>query len=114
MTECYPFLTKKTGNSIVANLESSDLYPSYYHLFKANGYEGNGYCWEGHVIQILEKLDPELHKQIEFDSETERFYCTCDSSEIQERFIKTLAPIFSEMDKLQSWISIADRSRIDD
>ena len=64
MTKAYPFLIKKTRNSIVANLEGSDLHPNYYLFFKANGYEGNGYCWEGHIIQILERLDPDLLNQI--------------------------------------------------
>jgi len=55
----YPFeLQEFDGQfNIVANIESEDLYPKYYDLFQKHGYEGNGYCWDGHITQILEKLE---------------------------------------------------------
>jgi len=112
----YPFeLQEFDGQfNIVANIESEDLYPKYYDLFQKHGYEGNGYCWDGHITQILEKLDKSLLTQIDFDPEAGTFFAIAGSKESQIKFVELLSPIFSDMKKLEEWIKKADRSRIDD
>lgn len=112
----YPFeLQNNNGQyGIVANIESKELYPKYYDLFRKYGYEGNGYCWEGHIRQILEKLDKSLLDHIEFDPEAGTFFATADSKESQQKFVALLSPIFSDMKKLEEWVKKAERSRIDD
>ena len=112
----YPFELQENGGQyqIVANIESEDLYPKYYEFFQKHGYEGNGYCWEGHITQILEKLDKKLLSHIEFDPEAGAFFANADSKETQLKFVETLSPIFSDMKKLEEWVKKADRSRIDD
>lgn len=116
MNQYYPFeLNEFDGQyHISAPIESGDLYPKYYDFFQKHGYEGNGYCWEGHITQILEKLDKELLSHIEFDPEAGGFYAYADSKENQVRFAKLLSPIFSDLPKLEEWVLKADRSRIDD
>ncbi|MFC0772569.1 Imm51 family immunity protein [Terrimonas alba] len=99
---------------IVAPIESKDLYPKYYDFFQKHGYEGNGYCWQGHITQILEQLDKSLLKHIDFDPEAGGFYATADTKENQLKFVELLSPIFSDLRKLEEWIKKADRSRIDD
>jgi Immunity protein 51 len=99
---------------IVAQIEEPDLYPKYYNLFKKYGYEGNGVCWEGHITQILEKLDIELIKHINFDSEAGSFFAIADTKNNQLKFVEILSPIFSDIDKLEGWVKKANRSRIDD
>lgn len=112
--DIYPFQLKKAYKEIIANLESAELFLKYHSFFKANGYEGNGYCWEGHIIQILEKLNSELLAFIDFDSVTEKFQCSFENSEAMQNFINIVVPIFSNMNELQYWVSTAARDRIDD
>lgn len=111
----YPFQISDDGQyTIIAAIESEELYNKYYPLFEKYGYEGNGYCWEGHIIQILEKNDSELLEHIEFDPEAGGFYAYADSKEAMEDFIRILSPIFSDINKLEEYIKSADRNRIDD
>lgn len=83
-------------------------------LFENHDYEPNGYCWEGHIIQILEQENPALLDHIEFDSEAGGFYTEADSKKAQLAFVNTLSPIFQDMSKLEEYIRSADRSQIDD
>jgi hypothetical protein len=112
----YPFELQEIRGQyqIVANIESEDLYPKYYDFFQKYGYEGNGYCWVGHITQILEKLDKNLLSHIDFDPEAGSFFANADSKESQLKFVDLLGPIFSDMKKLEEWVKKADRSRIDD
>jgi hypothetical protein len=113
-----PFPFKVMDNDgqyiIIAPLESEDLFNKYYPFFEKYGYEGNGYCWEGHIIQILEKKEKELLEHIEFDPEAGAFYAYADSKETQIRFINLLSPIFSNLEQLEEYVKSADRDRIDD
>ena len=83
-------------------------------FFEELGYTGNGYTWEGHIIQILEKLDKELLNHIEFDPEAGGFYAYADSAANQQKFMEILGPIFSDLGVLETYVTSADRSRIDD
>lgn len=116
MNKYYPFELQEIGGQyqIVANIEREDLYRRYYDFFQKHGYEGNGYCWEGHIRQILEKLDKKLLSHIDFDPEAGAFFANADSKETQLKFVEFLSPIFSDLKKLEEWVKKADRSRIDD
>lgn len=111
-----PFYThQEDGNfAIIAPLDSDELLEIYYPFFEEHGYEGNGYCWEGHIIQILEKVDKDLLDHIEFDPEAGGFYAYADSAANQQKFMEILGPIFSDLGVLETYVSAADRSRIDD
>ncbi len=115
MTDFYPFkISSEDGNySILADLTNEDLYPKYHDFFDEQEYEGNGYCWEGHITQILEKLDPELLEHIEFDPEAGAFFAYADSEANQRRFVELLSPIFSDLSKLEAYVASADSDRID-
>ncbi len=91
-----------------------ELLPEYMMLFAKYGYEPNGYCWEGHIIQILEKVNPDLLAHIEFDPEAGGFYAVADSEASQLAFVHTLSPIFQDMETLEAYIRTADRERVDD
>lgn len=110
----FQFIGSDGSYAIHAPIEDDELFDKYFPFFESQGYEANGYCWEGHIIQILEKEDPELLEHIEFDSEAGSFYAYADSSEARERFVKLLSPIFSDLDKLQYYVENADRDRLDD
>jgi hypothetical protein len=112
----YPFtLSEDHGQYvIVAQIESSDLFNAYNPLFEKHGYSGNGYCWEGHIIQILEKEDKELLTHIDFDPEAGAFYAYADTKNAQLRFVRILKPVFTDLIKLERYIKSADRNRIDD
>jgi hypothetical protein len=99
---------------IDALLGAGDLYPKYSNFFQKHGYEGNGYCWEGHIKQILEKIDKGLLAHIDFDSEGDSFFASADTKANQIKFAEILSPIFSDLKKLELWVKKADRSRIDD
>ena len=112
----FPFELSKVegGYGITAPLESDKLYPLYHNFFKRNGYEGNGYTWEGHIVQILESLDEGLLDEIDFDPEAGGFYAYVDSKKAQQKFVKLLAPIFSDLEKLEIWVKRAEFDRIGD
>lgn len=112
----HPFETSDHDGhfSIVAQIELPELFDKYNPIFERNGYSGNGYSWEGHITQILEKIDKELLNHIEFDSEAGAFYAYADSKNTQQKFVSILSPIFTDLKKLEKYISSADRKRIDD
>jgi hypothetical protein len=116
MTNYFPFKIRDNEGHfvIVAETESSELYPKYASFFEKHQYSGNGYCWEGHIIQILEKLNPDLLKHIDFDPEAGAFFAYADTKENQLKFVELLSPIFSDLNKLEKYVSQADRSEIDD
>ena len=116
MTNQFPFkISDNAGQfTITAETESTELYPKYAEFFEKFGYSGNGYCWEGHITQILEKLNPELLKHIDFDPEAGAFFAHADTKENQIKFIELLSPIFADLKKLEDYVKKADKSRIDD
>jgi hypothetical protein len=116
MTNYFPFeLTDISGQfAISAEIEGPELYTNYSEVFEKHDYSGNGYSWEGHIIQILEKIDPELLQHIDFDPEAGGFYAYADTKESQVRFVELLSPIFADMATLEDYIKKADRSRIAD
>ena len=112
----FPFdLNASNGQyTIVAEIEGQELYPKYFDFFEKHGYSGNGYCWEGHIIPILEKLNPELLQYIDMAPEAGAFFAYSDSRAHQLEFAKLLSPIFMDLSKLEDYVKNADRSRIDD
>lgn len=117
MSKYFPFETEDYwGNPypVFSNLKSKDIYMPYYSLFSNLGYEGNGYCWEGHIRQVLKEIDKDLLQQLNFDSQTDVFYAFTNTKECQEKFLQILTPIFSDLDKLEKWVKKADRAQIDD
>ncbi len=112
----FPFELYSDGNRyvIVAYLESDTLLKIYESFFAEHGYEGNGPCWEGHIIQILEELDRELLNHIEFDPEAGAFFAYAYSQASQHRFVEVLAPIFADLSKLDAYVQRAQRWRIYD
>ncbi len=111
----YPFYLDNINSQFTATaeLENPDLYPKFYDLFAKYGYEGNGYCWEGHIIQILEKVKPNLLKEITFDPEAGSILIHFKSEQSQKEFAKVLCPIFSDLKKLEGFVKNADKTRID-
>jgi hypothetical protein len=116
MANYFPFQINDTDGrfTIIVETESEELYPTYAEFFEKHGYSGNGYCWEGHITQILERVNPELLSHIEFDPEAGAFFAYADTKENQIKMVGLLSPIFSDLMKLEEYIKKADRSRIDD
>jgi hypothetical protein len=112
----FPFETYELdgGFVILTDIEGAELYPKYVDFFEQFGYSGNGYCWEGHIVQILEKMAPELLSHIEFDPEAGAFYAYADTKANQLRFVELLSPIFSDLNHLKKYVGQADHSRIND
>ena len=108
------FKTNKKDNSIFIDLQSEELYPKYYDLFGEYNYEGNGYCWEGHIIQILEKIKPEILSHVEFDPEAGSITILSSDLNPVEEISSLLNPIFTDLDKLKEYIKVADPDMIDD
>lgn len=116
VTNYFPFeISDNDGQfAIIVETESPKLYPKYAEFFEKYEYSGNGYCWEGHITQILEKLNPELLGHIDFDAEAGVFFAYADIKENQIKIVELLRPIFADFTKLDEYVSNADRSRIDD
>ena len=116
MTNYFPFkISDNNGQfAIIVETESPELYPKYADFFEKYEYSGNGYCWEGHITQILEQLNPELLHHIDFDPEAGAFFAYADTKENQIKIVELLSPIFADFTKLEEYVKKADRSRIDD
>lgn len=116
MTDYFPFnIGDHDGQfSISAALEGPELYPKYVDLFEKHEYSGNGYSWEGHITQMLEKLDPILLEHITFDPEAGGFFAYADTKANQLKFVELLSPVFADTARLEEYLKTADRSRIDD
>ncbi|MES2777615.1 MAG: Imm51 family immunity protein [Bacteroidota bacterium] len=112
----FPFEIYDDANrfTVVAGLQRPEVYPKYADFFAEFGYEGNGYCWEGHITQILEKIQPDLLQRTHFDPEAGGFYAHFNTKEDQLKFVALLSPVFSDFTKLAVYVKNADRSRIDD
>lgn len=113
-TTHYPFVISDVRRFRIEAQVEGELYPKYVNFFEKHNYSGNGYCWEGHITQILNKIAPELLTHITFDPEAGAFYAFADSKENQLRFVELLSPIFADLDKLEDYVKKADRSKIDD
>jgi hypothetical protein len=83
-------------------------------VFEKYGYSGSEYSCEGHIIQILEKIDKELLTHIDFDPEAGGFDAYADSKDAQLKFVNILGLIFSDVNKLEDYLKSADRAGIDD
>ncbi len=98
----------------MAAIETKDLYPKYFNLFKRYGYSGNGESWSDIIQQILEKRAPDLIERITFDPEAGAFFAYAKNEGDRQRFIQIVAPVFSDIKALESFIRNADKSRMDD
>ncbi|MGD1888993.1 MAG: Imm51 family immunity protein [Cyclobacteriaceae bacterium] len=115
MKKGYPFQTGSGDHfTISVAIESGEILEKYGTLLEKYGYEPNGYCWEGHIIQILEQEEEGLLDHLEFDPEAGGFYAYADSEKTQLRFIEILSPVFQDLETLENYIKAADRDRIDD
>ena len=111
----YPFILYKDGSYMVAaEIESGDLYDKYNPIFEKYKYSGNGYCWEGHIKQMLQKENPSLLQHLDFDPEAGGFYVFADNEKSQREFANLVSKIFSDTNKLKSYLKSADRTKIDD
>ena len=116
LTNYFPFKIMESSGQflITAEIENPELYPKYIDFFEKFQYTGNGYCWEGHIKQILEKIEPDLLKHLTFDPEAGAFFATADTKKNQLKFVKLLSPIFADIKKLEVYVKKADHSKIDD
>ena len=109
-----PFETlDNPSHAIRADIEG-DLFPIYNPIFTKFGLSGNGYSWEGVVIQVLEQEHPELLQKIQFDPEAGGFYAFAENKDVQLKFMDVLCPIFQDTKLLEQFLSSIDRTQIDD
>lgn len=114
-SKTYPFETYDNENHFeVIQMQTKEVYEKYTTLFEKYNYSGNGYCWEDHIVQILEKENEELINSIHFDSEADTFFAYSEDEKTREELLKILCPIFQDLNLLEKYIQEADRSRIDD
>lgn len=114
MENTYPFKIYDTKSFVISAEIEGELYPKYAEFFEKLGYSGNGYCWEGHITQILKKVNPELLNHISFDPEAGGFYAYADTKEDRQKFLEILCPIFNDLKLLEDYVKKADRAKVDD
>lgn len=111
----YPFeIYRDDSHTILADIQSKKVFDDYNSLFEKYHYTGNGYSWEGHIQQILQKENPSLLSHIEFDSEAGGFFAYADNETTQTQFAELLSRIFRDIPKLEAYVKSADRSKISD
>jgi len=111
----YPFTVTEDGShTVLAEIESEDLFVKYLPIFEKYGYSGNGYSWEGIIRQILEKIDPSLLRHLHFNSEGGAFFVDADSEATQQKFLLEVSPIFRNIPRLEQYLKTADRRRVSD
>ena len=110
-----PFVIYKDGSfMIAAEIESKELFEKYNPIFQKFEYSGNGYSWEGHIKQMLQKEKSTLLKHLQFNSEAGGFYVFADSEKTQREFAEIVCKIFKNIPKLEQYLMTADRAKIDD
>ena len=110
-----PFVIYKDGSyMIAAEIESKELFEKYNPIFEKYQYSGNGYSWEGHIKQMLQKENPTLLKHLQFDPEAGGFYVFADTEKTQRQFADIVSKIFKDIPKLEQYLKTADREKIDD
>ncbi|MFC4263960.1 Imm51 family immunity protein [Ferruginibacter yonginensis] len=110
-----PFIIYKDGSYMVAaEIESKELFEKYNPIFEKYEYSGNGYSWEGHIKQMLQKENPSLLKHLQFDPEAGDFYVFADSEKTQREFADLISKIFKNLPKLEQYLKTANREQIDD
>ena len=111
--DCIFEIVGQNSKIIKAEIEGSQ-FKLYNQVFASNDYSGNGYCWADHIVQILEKVNPDLLGKINFDPEAGSFYMIANSISVKDEFLKVLCPIFMNTKELDNYLKSADRVRIDD
>ena len=110
-----PFVIYKDGSYMIgAEIESKELFDKYNSIFEKYEYSGNGYSWEGHIKQMLQKENSSLLKHLQFDPEAGGFYVFADSEKTQRQFADIVSKIFKDIPKLEQYLKTADREKIDD
>lgn len=64
---------------IAVEIESKELFEKYNPIFEKYQYSGNGFNWEGHIKQIIQKENPALLKHLLYYPEAGGFFVTADS-----------------------------------
>jgi hypothetical protein len=111
----YPFIIYKDGSyMIAAEIEYGESFNKYRPVFEKYGYSGNGYSWEGHIKQMLQKENPSLLQHLQFDPEAGGFYVFADNEKNQRLFADFVSKIFKDIPKLEGYLKSADKSEVDD
>ncbi|WP_212831344.1 Imm51 family immunity protein [Catellatospora sp. TT07R-123] len=85
-----------------------DDFDDYVDIFDEQGWEGNGYAWEGVVQVMLAERVPEILDQIEFDSETGTFSVTAASEEPLLEVVAVIREAVVDLDVLADAIARAE------
>ena len=110
-----PFIIYKDGSyMIAAEIENKELFDKYNPIFRKYEYSGNGYSWEGHIKQMLQKEIPSLLNHLQFDPEAGGFYVFADSEKTQRQFADIVSKIFKDISKLEQYLKTANREQIDE
>jgi len=109
-----PFMARQNENRYQILLKDFKLYDVYNRLFQVEGYSGNGYCWEGHIIQIFKKEDKTLLQHISFYPEADNIIMGTSSVKYKDRALQVLNSVFSNHKRLKRFIKSADWTQIDE
>lgn len=85
----------------------------FLELFADNLIYGNGYTWEGVVIQYLEKTHQDLLSELEFDSEGDAFVAYCASEKVQNDLSEVIHELCMNEEEFRIFLQQVDHSRID-
>jgi len=113
MSSTYPFKVAAakapadTTRQFVILADLSEL-DDYYQVFENHGYSGNGPSWREHIETIIEEFQPELLDHLEFDEEGEAFLAYADSLAAVRQFMALVLPQFSDLGKLNKYLSQTD------
>ena len=103
MSSTYPF--KIAAAKAPADTTRLD---DYYQVFENHGYGGNGPSWREHIETIIEEFQPDLLDHLEFDEEAEAFLAYADSLAAVRQFMACVLPHFSDLGKLNKYLSQTD------
>ncbi|MDI1462420.1 Imm51 family immunity protein [Catellatospora sp. KI3] len=85
-----------------------DDFDDHVDIFDEQGWEGNGYAWEGVVQVMLAERVPEILDQIEFDSETALFSVTARSEDALLEVAAVIREAIGDADVLADAIARAE------
>lgn len=109
----FPFGVSELNNQFSIRVPLSDkaLYEEYELLFNDLGIKHTGIVWEDYIINILERINPELLNHIEFDAEENGFYAYAATRNHQIEFVNTLTPIFRDKEILARYLVMQNKNR---
>ena len=95
----YPF--KLWGHGEISGVLLTDM---KWDSFEKLGYLGNGYDWARMLENLLEDIDSDLLKNLNFDPEADMFSASANNKDLLKQFSEIVANFYDNTEMLENYI----------